>query len=1039
MNHHDARVPVPANAPGHLPEQPAPHGAAVRTPAAPAPVGGLTVGHADDPAEHLADRMADTALERLRRSADPEADDSSAPGQHAHTPGCGHLRRAASSAPSGAVVGREGGALDEATVADVETARSGGSPLPTAVRRRMEAGFGTGLGHVRVHDGPKAARLSASMGAEAFTTGRDIFFGAGRFAPDTPEGEQVLAHEIAHVIAEPAGVRRFWNPFKKKTQEEKDAEAKKKAEEAAEAARIKKEKAERAAHAKAGKALVKQQRREDKERRRTGEAGRAKIAESQMGPGGGATANVNYARFDEALARERELIDQYVANGTYDTDEEAAEAAYHMVWYIEFPDLNAAKPAREKEAEKLTRQVRQTRTGAGAEQAADDADTETLGKVMLPSDIEAAYERMVRYRDELLAIEPGTSVVVAETKAWQVIRSTLPKDVIAGFPQRFDPLDVAAWEQAEARVAAREAKKSRDAKAAKTALALLPEDQRGTPQPEPEEESTVLETGQELVSQGGEIAEKIGEIHDDGISALAPETPTVEDVPLVGPVLGSLSGAIEKGKAVGAQKPKVEDAPEPPGAADGIGHVTGILNGLMSAATSAKAMVTSVRKAWQQDDPYEGLEASKAGANSLDGLVSSAKGAANLAKMIDGTVASGVESVLPGFDIVGSVTSMVRGVAEVAAAGMRQRETDTSLFEARVATGEKRKIQVSVYPLMKISQVFTKNLEKACWALGVAVVSFGASVAQIATAGGMGIPAAIKAATTLADKLHDLGHYIADKVLATMAKRAETESSVQHLEGAAEEELRKHPKMAVDGIIVQAAKGDPIALLFLSNYRIDGKPITEDYVKQIKVKKVGPQDVTPKKADPRADIAEAKNDSEDALLIKIREVVFAGMNTDADPQTVFDDLRAQVESKTGTARGIKESWDETGELADQRNSLAKEGRLGGNTKSDRGIGWRFMQMLSSKRRSKLKQKTDAFGAQEVLPDGVALAVGDQMLRDDAMPYEITEFAENLTIEDIEAEFKRTPRRNSPEWMEFLHGELMTKLAEQAKAAVGVGA
>jgi hypothetical protein len=38
------------------------------------------------------------------------------------------------------------------------------------------------------------------MGARAFTVGSDIFFGQGEHRPDHPEGQRLLAHELAHVV-----------------------------------------------------------------------------------------------------------------------------------------------------------------------------------------------------------------------------------------------------------------------------------------------------------------------------------------------------------------------------------------------------------------------------------------------------------------------------------------------------------------------------------------------------------------------------------------------------------------------------------------------------------------------------------------------------------------------------------------------------------------------------------------------------------------------------------------------------------------------
>jgi hypothetical protein len=83
---------------------------------------------------------------------------------------------------------------------DIDQARGGGTPLAEPVRSRMEAAFGADLGGVRVHTGGRAAELASSLGALAFTTGRDIFFGDGRYDPGSADGRRLLAHELTHVI-----------------------------------------------------------------------------------------------------------------------------------------------------------------------------------------------------------------------------------------------------------------------------------------------------------------------------------------------------------------------------------------------------------------------------------------------------------------------------------------------------------------------------------------------------------------------------------------------------------------------------------------------------------------------------------------------------------------------------------------------------------------------------------------------------------------------------------------------------------------------
>ncbi|MBW3602775.1 MAG: DUF4157 domain-containing protein [Actinobacteria bacterium] len=75
-----------------------------------------------------------------------------------------------------------------------------GQPLPPAVRSAMGARFGHDFSGVRVHTGGAAASAAAAVDAVAFTVGRDIVFGAGRYAPRTPLGEGLLSHELAHVV-----------------------------------------------------------------------------------------------------------------------------------------------------------------------------------------------------------------------------------------------------------------------------------------------------------------------------------------------------------------------------------------------------------------------------------------------------------------------------------------------------------------------------------------------------------------------------------------------------------------------------------------------------------------------------------------------------------------------------------------------------------------------------------------------------------------------------------------------------------------------
>jgi Domain of unknown function (DUF4157) len=78
--------------------------------------------------------------------------------------------------------------------------RSPGQPLDGATRAFFEPRFGHDFGKVRVHRDAKAAESAAAVNAVAYTVGRDMVFGAARYAPGTEAGYRLLAHELTHVV-----------------------------------------------------------------------------------------------------------------------------------------------------------------------------------------------------------------------------------------------------------------------------------------------------------------------------------------------------------------------------------------------------------------------------------------------------------------------------------------------------------------------------------------------------------------------------------------------------------------------------------------------------------------------------------------------------------------------------------------------------------------------------------------------------------------------------------------------------------------------
>jgi len=81
-----------------------------------------------------------------------------------------------------------------------EVLRASGVPLDAAVRARFEPRFGHDFSRVRVHMDERAAASARAVQANAYTVGRNIVFARGAYAPGTPDGQRLLAHELAHVV-----------------------------------------------------------------------------------------------------------------------------------------------------------------------------------------------------------------------------------------------------------------------------------------------------------------------------------------------------------------------------------------------------------------------------------------------------------------------------------------------------------------------------------------------------------------------------------------------------------------------------------------------------------------------------------------------------------------------------------------------------------------------------------------------------------------------------------------------------------------------
>jgi hypothetical protein len=83
-----------------------------------------------------------------------------------------------------------------------------GRPLDQPTRGLMETRFGHDFSRVRVHTDARASESARGIDAVAYTVGHNIAFGAGAYRPGTPDGQRLLAHELAHVVQQ-RGVARM--------------------------------------------------------------------------------------------------------------------------------------------------------------------------------------------------------------------------------------------------------------------------------------------------------------------------------------------------------------------------------------------------------------------------------------------------------------------------------------------------------------------------------------------------------------------------------------------------------------------------------------------------------------------------------------------------------------------------------------------------------------------------------------------------------------------------------------------------------------
>ncbi|MGB3692073.1 MAG: DUF4157 domain-containing protein [Spirulinaceae cyanobacterium] len=79
-------------------------------------------------------------------------------------------------------------------------AKGGGKALDDSFRAKVEPIMGADFSGVNIHTDSRSDQLNRSIQAKAFATGQDVFFRQGEYQPGTKSGQELIAHELTHVV-----------------------------------------------------------------------------------------------------------------------------------------------------------------------------------------------------------------------------------------------------------------------------------------------------------------------------------------------------------------------------------------------------------------------------------------------------------------------------------------------------------------------------------------------------------------------------------------------------------------------------------------------------------------------------------------------------------------------------------------------------------------------------------------------------------------------------------------------------------------------
>lgn len=153
----------------------------------------LTIGAVGDKYEQEADRVAAEVVQQISRPA-PVSSEVVQGKESKEEEGELQLKP---------MVQRRADAGGEASpdlASAINSDLGGGQPLDAGLQQSMGQAMGADFSGVRVHSDAQSDQLNQSIQAKAFTMGQDVFFRKGAYEPGSRGGQELIAHELTHVV-----------------------------------------------------------------------------------------------------------------------------------------------------------------------------------------------------------------------------------------------------------------------------------------------------------------------------------------------------------------------------------------------------------------------------------------------------------------------------------------------------------------------------------------------------------------------------------------------------------------------------------------------------------------------------------------------------------------------------------------------------------------------------------------------------------------------------------------------------------------------